>query len=80
MDSAAQSRRGSRFASSFGFVGKSSETSSASLGWSGKDAEVVLQALTAQVRKLRVKTFIVAGALWWGSAVLLGSQKLFFDG
>lgn len=35
-----------------------SETSSHSLGTRGKDAVVDLQALTAQVRKLRVRTFI----------------------
>jgi hypothetical protein len=34
------------------------------LGCSGKEVEEDLQALTAQVRKLRVRTFIVAGARW----------------
>ena len=66
VDSASQSSRGSKLARSFAFVGRSSETSSASLGCSGKEAEEDLQALTAQVRKLRVRTFIVAGARWWG--------------
>jgi hypothetical protein len=37
-----------------------SETSSQSLGWRGKDVVVDLQAFTAQVRKLRVRSFIVA--------------------
>jgi hypothetical protein len=64
VDSASQSKRGSRLASSFAFVGRSSETSSASLGCRGKEVEDDLQALTAQVRKLRVRTFIVAGARW----------------
>lgn len=38
-----------------------SETSSQSLGWRGKEALLDLQALTAQVRKLRVRTFMVSG-------------------
>lgn len=59
VDNAPQSRRGSRLARSFGLGGRSSETSSASLGCSGKEAEEVLQALTAQVRKLSVRIFIV---------------------
>lgn len=37
-----------------------SDTSSQSFGWRGKDAEEDLQPLTAQVRKLRVRTFIFA--------------------
>lgn len=40
-----------------------SETSSQSLGCRGKLAEVDLQALTAQVRKLRVRTFILSCVL-----------------
>lgn len=37
-----------------------SDTNSHSFGWRGKEVEVLLQALTAQVRKLRVRTFIAA--------------------
>lgn len=36
-----------------------SDTSSQSFGCSGKEADVDLQAFTAQVKKLRVKTFMV---------------------
>ena len=44
---------------SFGFGSIVSETSSQSLGWSGKEVEVLLQALTAHVKKLSVRTFIL---------------------
>jgi hypothetical protein len=57
---APQSSRGSKLMSSFGFNSMSSATSSASLGWRGKEVDVLLQALTAQVRKLSVRTFIVS--------------------
>lgn len=56
--SAFQSTRGRTFNSNCGFGSMVSDTSSQSLGWRGKDVEVDLQALTAQVRKLRVRTFI----------------------
>lgn len=39
-----------------------SDTSSQSFGWRGKDVEVDLQAFTAQVRKLRVRSFILRRA------------------
>jgi hypothetical protein len=45
---------------SFGSDSSVSLTSSQSLGWRGKAADVDLQDLTAQVRKLRVRTFIAA--------------------
>ena len=38
-----------------------SDTSSQSFGCKGKEAEEDLQALTAQVRKLSVRTFMIAG-------------------
>lgn len=38
----------------------STTSSSASRGWSGKAAGLDLQALRAQVRKLRVRSFIVS--------------------
>ncbi len=60
LERAFQSRRRIRFLISVGLISRSSETSSASFGWRGKDAEVVLQVLTAQVRKLRVRTFILS--------------------
>lgn len=57
---ASQSTRGSIFSSSVGLGSIVSETSSHSFGWRGKQALLDLQALTAQVTKLRVKTFILA--------------------
>jgi hypothetical protein len=51
--------RGSMLSSRVGLMGISFETSEHSFGCRGKDALVDLQALTAQVRKLRVRTFIV---------------------
>jgi hypothetical protein len=57
--SAAQSILGRILIMSFGFSSISSCTSSASFGWRGKQALEDLQALTAQVRKLRVSTFII---------------------
>jgi len=56
--SAAQSTLGKTLYINLGFSSMVSETSSHSFGWRGKEAEVDLQALTAQVRKLRVRTFI----------------------
>jgi hypothetical protein len=58
--SAAQSTLGRTLYINFGFNSMVSETSSHSLGCRGKLAEEDLQALTAQVRKLRVRTFIFA--------------------
>lgn len=60
---AGQSILGRMLTKSLGFrVMLSSETSSAFLGCSGKDVEVDLQDLIAQVRKLSVKIFIVGFA------------------
>ena len=56
---AAHSILGKMLNSSFSFGGRLSETSSQSFGWRGKEALDALQAFTAQVRKLRVRTFIV---------------------
>lgn len=55
-----QSMRGSRLCISFGFASMISETSSQSFGCKGKDVLVLLQAFTAQERKLRVRIFIFA--------------------
>lgn len=62
MVSAGQSTRGNTLNSNLGFISMVSDTSSQSLGCSGKEVVVLLQALTAQVRKLRVRTFIVVSA------------------
>jgi len=51
-----------------------SDTSSQSFGWRGKEALDDLQAFTAQVRKLRVRTFIF---LWF---VLRIAEGLVFGG
>jgi hypothetical protein len=59
MISAFQSIRGKILTRSFGFSSMVSWTSSASLGCRGKDWLDVLQAFTAQVKKLRVRIFIV---------------------
>lgn len=59
MISAFQSIRGKMLTSSFGFSSIVSWTSSASLGCKGKDWLELLQAFTAQVRKLSVRIFIV---------------------
>lgn len=56
---AGQSSRERILNRSFGSDSSVSLTSSQSLGWRGKAADVDLQALTAQVRKLRVRTFMV---------------------
>lgn len=57
--SAAQSRRGSTLMRNCGLSSISSCASSASLRCNGKEAEVDLQALTAQVRKFMLRTFIL---------------------
>jgi len=66
--SAFQSIRGKTLYTSCGFGAMVSETSSQSLGCRGKLAELDLQALTAQVRKLRVRSFmfgcVVFGRGW----------------
>lgn len=59
MVSAAQSTRGRMLYMSLGFSSMVSETSSQSLGWRGKEAMLDLHALTAQVRKLSVSSFII---------------------
>ena len=59
--SAFQSILGSTFFRSCGFGAMLSDTNSQSLGCRGKEVDVDLQAFTAQVRKLRVRTFIFAG-------------------
>ena len=56
--SAFQSTLGSTLNNNFGFGAMVSDTNSQSFGCRGKEAEVDLQAFTAQVRKLRVRTFI----------------------
>ncbi len=53
-----QSILGSILTKNFGFNSMVSWTNSASFGWRGNDAVEDLQALTAQVRKLRVRIFI----------------------
>lgn len=57
---AAQSILGRIFSKSFGFGSIVSLTSSQSFGCSGNDVVLDLHALTAHVRKLRVRIFIVA--------------------
>lgn len=59
-----QSNRCRRFVRSWAFTSTSSCTSSASLGCRGKESEEDLQAFTAQVRKLRVRTFIFVCVVW----------------
>lgn len=56
---ASQSTRGSMLTSRLGLGSIESETSSHSFGWRGKEALLDLQALTAHVTKLRVRTFIL---------------------
>lgn len=58
--SAAQSSRGSTLMRNGALISCSSCASSASFGCSGNEADVDLQALTAQVRKLMLSTFILA--------------------
>lgn len=53
-----QSILGIIFIKSLGFGSSTAASSSQSRGWRGKDAEELLQVLTAQERKLRVRTFI----------------------
>jgi hypothetical protein len=64
--SAFQSSRGSTLNRSCGLGAMVSETSSQSLGCRGKEALVCLHAFTAQVRKLRVRSFIL-GIVWCGA-------------
>ena len=45
---------------SSGLISASTCSSSASLGWSGKAAGLVLQVLRAQQRKFRVRSFILS--------------------
>jgi hypothetical protein len=54
-----QSSRVRMFNRSLGSLSRLSLTSSQSLGWRGKEVELDLQALTAQVRKLSVRSFIM---------------------
>jgi len=56
---AAQSILGRILSSNFGFSSMLSWTNSASLGCRGKEAEEDLHALTAQVKKLSVRIFIL---------------------
>jgi len=58
-----QSILGNTLVINFGLGSIVSDTSSQSFGWRGNEADVVLQALTAQVRKLSVRTFIAANAI-----------------
>jgi hypothetical protein len=55
-----QSIRGRILKRSVGLGSSSADSISQSLGWRGKDALLDLQALTAQERKLRVRSFILA--------------------
>lgn len=57
---ASQSKRGSMFLMKVGFMSISICSSSASWGCSGKAAAVALHVLRAQVRKLRVRSFILS--------------------
>jgi hypothetical protein len=57
---ASQLSLGSMFWMSSGLISASTCSSSASLGWRGKAAGLVLQVLRAQQRKLRVRSFILA--------------------
>lgn len=68
---ASHSRRGRMLRMNGGFRSVSTTSSSASRGWSGKAAGLDLQALRAQVRKLRVRSFMVLYVvlLWWGCEV-----------
>jgi hypothetical protein len=54
-----QSSRVRMFNRSLGSLSRLSLTSSQSLGWRGNEVELDLQALTAQVRKLSVRSFIM---------------------
>jgi hypothetical protein len=86
---ATQSTLGKTLYMSLGFNSMVSDTSSQSLGCKGKDSEEDLQAFTAQVRKLRVKTFIFACCVcdggerrwfivWKGGDVRLRLGNFFF--
>lgn len=57
--SASQSSRGSMFVMKSGFNSVSIFSNSASFGWRGKAAGEDLQDFRAQVRKLRVRSFIL---------------------
>ena len=59
MRRASQSRRGKTLIIMSAFNSRSSCTSSASLGCSGYDLGELLQALTAHVKKLSVRTFMI---------------------
>lgn len=58
---ASHSIRGSMLARKVGLYSPSTCSSSASRKWRGKEAGEDLQALTAQVRKLAVRIFILVG-------------------
>jgi hypothetical protein len=73
--SAAQSMRGSTLTNSWGLISTSSLASSASLGWRGNESDEDLHVLTAQVKKLRVRTFILKDVQ---GEILLGLLLLFF--
>ena len=64
--SACHSRRGMMLRRNRGLKSSSVCSSSASRMWRGKAAGRGLQVLMAQVRKLRVSSFIVVVAGWWG--------------
>jgi len=61
-----------------------SDTSSQSFGCRGKEALLDLQVLTAQVRKLRVRSFIfgelLRGTWWWERAWSRGVEVSRFFG
>lgn len=67
--SAVQSMRGSRLSSSWALTSMSSCTNSASLGCRGYESDEDLQALTAQVRKFKLKIFMLL-ALWFDCCVV----------
>ena len=60
---------------SCGFGAMVSETSSHSFGCRGKLSEDDLQAFTAQVRKLRVKSFISLLCVCGWEEVVVGSER-----
>jgi len=59
-----QSMRGRILVRRVGLRGMESDTSSQDLGCRGKDVVVDLQAFIAQVRKLRVRIFMVRVGVW----------------
>lgn len=71
--SARQSMRGRMLMSSSGLTSMSSCTSSASLGCRGYESDDDLQALTAQVKKFKLRIFIVSSC--WLCAAISEQEK-----